>query len=124
MSCFALTCLFKLDNNTHYNTGETEYIHINVYFVSTRSLPRIIKFDEGEWRPPTIFQVNECYFTEFVEEILDIFRSYIRWQITHINPTFVSAAVRHIQFIGSMFLRAGSYVKEDTNSSFTNLKVS
>lgn len=61
----------------------------------SESSPWIVEFNESERRAPAVFQVDESNFTELVEEILDVLRTDVRRQITHVYSAFVSAAVRH-----------------------------
>lgn len=63
--------------------------------IFARSLPWIVKFNESEGRPSTIFQVNESNFTKLVEKILDVLCTDVGWQISHIYSTLISTAVRH-----------------------------
>jgi len=66
-----------------------------VYISHADNSPWIVEFNESERRASTIFQVNESNFTEFVEKILDVLRTNIRWQIAHVYSTLIPAAVRH-----------------------------
>ena len=66
-----------------------------MYISYADNSPWIVEFNESERRAPTIFQVNESNFTEFVEEILNVLRTNVRWQIAHVYSTLIPATVRH-----------------------------
>lgn len=75
--------------------GGERYVEFSACIIFARSLPWIVKFNESERRPSAIFQVNESNFTELVEKILNVLRTDVGWQVSHVYSTLVSTAVRH-----------------------------
>ena len=52
-------------------------------------LPWIFKFDKSERLALTVVKVNVEYFAVFVEDILEVPRSYVRRQVTHVDLVVV-----------------------------------
>lgn len=80
-------------------------------------LPSVFEFNEGKRWSPTVFQIDECHLTEFMEQILNILCTYIWWQITDVNSTFITVTVRHGRLVLIRFL---SYLTKTFSFKFAS----
>ena len=59
-------------------------------------LPWVFKFYKSKWWSAPVFEVDECYFSELVKEIFNVFGAYVGREISDVNTPFVIAETRHI----------------------------
>lgn len=79
-------------------------------------IPWILKFDEGERWALTVVKVYVENFAVLVENVLEVSRSYVRRQVTHVH-LIVIVSVRSSRHRFSSFSVSISSVFFDTTSS-------
>lgn len=104
-------------------TPNSHYFHwFKPLLLSDKIIPGILELDKSKWRPAAVFQVNEGYFAEFVEQILNVLGAYVRRKVSHVDSALV-ATVRH-DFMLRKISNYATKMAEETQNYAENVQAS